>query len=119
LGYKKVLQLIPRKQRKTDTQLACTIARMISLSEFLLQGPIGTLVGTTAIATKHEDVAFVEDLGFGTCGVLVSPSIRCRASDCPRSAANLEEGFWIQHHYLTSFFGDPCELLASLKSRFL
>ncbi len=88
---------------------------MISLSEFLLQGPIGTLVGTTAIATKHEDVAFVEDLGFGTCCVLVSPSIRCRASDGPRSAPNLAEGFWIQHHYLTSFFGDPCEPVGCFK----
>ena len=48
----------------------------------LLQNPIGTLVGTTAIAAKCEDVSLSECLGIGTRGVLISPSIRCRASHC-------------------------------------
>src|SRR5271169_5389673 len=48
----------------------------------LLQNPIGTLVGTTAIAPKCEDVSLSENLRMGTCGVLISPSIRCRAPHC-------------------------------------
>jgi hypothetical protein len=68
-----------------------------ALSEFLLQGPISAFVGTTAIGTNFDDVPLVENLGFGTRCVLVSPGIRCRASDCPRSVANLAEGLWLQH----------------------
>ena len=52
----------------------------------LLQNPIGTLVGTTAIAAKCEDVSLSENLDMGTRGVLISPSIRCRASHCTINA---------------------------------
>ena len=52
----------------------------------LLQNPIGTLVGTTSIAAKCEDVSLSENLGMGTRGVLISPSIRCRASHCTINA---------------------------------
>ena len=38
----------------------------LHLSEFLLQGPISTFVGTTGIGTKYEDVPFAVNLGFGT-----------------------------------------------------
>jgi hypothetical protein len=48
----------------------------------LLQNPIGTLVGTTAIAAKCEDVSLSENLSMGTRGVLILPSIRCRAPHC-------------------------------------
>ena len=37
----------------------------------LLQNPIGTLVGTTAIAAKCEDVSLSENLGVGARGVLI------------------------------------------------
>ena len=40
---------------------------MISLGEFLFQGPISAFVRATAIGTKHEDVPFIENLGVGTC----------------------------------------------------
>jgi len=52
----------------------------------LLQNPIGTLVRATAIAAKCEDVSLSENLGMGTRGVLISPSIRCRASHCTINA---------------------------------
>jgi hypothetical protein len=39
----------------------------LALSEFLLQGPISTFVGTTGIGTKYEDVPFAENFGCGTC----------------------------------------------------
>jgi hypothetical protein len=48
----------------------------------LLQNPIGALVGTTTIAAKCEDVSLSENLAMGARGVLISPSIRCRASHC-------------------------------------
>jgi hypothetical protein len=48
----------------------------ISLSE-----PIGALVGTIVIGTKREDVPLIENFSIGTRLVLVSPSIRCGASD--------------------------------------
>src|SRR6476660_1526569 len=48
----------------------------------LLQNPISTLIGTTAIAAKREDVSLSESLVIGTRGVLISPSIRCKASHC-------------------------------------
>lgn len=48
----------------------------------LLQNPIGTLVGTTAIAAKCEDVSLNKNLGMGTRGVLISPSILGRAPHC-------------------------------------
>jgi predicted RNA-binding Zn-ribbon protein involved in translation (DUF1610 family) len=65
----------------------------LPLSEFL-QGPIGAFVGTTGTGTKFEDVPLVENLGFGTGCVLISPGIRCQTSDCPR---NLAGGFSNQH----------------------
>jgi hypothetical protein len=69
-----------------------------ALGEFFLQGrPISALVGTTAIRTSFDDVPLVENLDPGTRGVLVSPTIRCQASDCPRNVANIAVGFWIQH----------------------
>ena len=66
-----------------------------ALSELLLQCPISPFVGTVGIGAKDEDVCFAEDLDSGTCRVLISPSIRCQASDCPRRARG---EFWIQHH---------------------
>jgi hypothetical protein len=39
---------------------------MAWLVEFLLQGPIGAFVGTTAIGTDFEDVSLVEGLDSGT-----------------------------------------------------
>jgi hypothetical protein len=51
-----------------------------------LQNPIGTLVGTTAIAAKCEDVSLSDNLGMGARGVLISPSIQCRASHCTINA---------------------------------
>ena len=51
-----------------------------------MQNPVGTLVGTAAITAKCEDVSLSENLGVGTRGVLISPSIRCRASDCTINA---------------------------------
>jgi len=51
-----------------------------------LQNPIGTLVGTTAIAAKCEHVSLSDNLGMGARGVLISPSIQCRASHCTINA---------------------------------
>ena len=52
----------------------------------LLQNPIGTLVGTSAITAKCQDVSFTENLGMGARRVLISPSIQCRASHCTINA---------------------------------
>jgi hypothetical protein len=69
-----------------------------ALGEFFLQGPISAFVGTTGIGTSFEDIPFVENLDSATRGVLISPSIRCRASNCTRSAASIAlGGFWVQH----------------------
>jgi hypothetical protein len=53
-----------------------------SVAVILSQNPIGTLVGTTEIAAKCEDVSLGENLGMGARGVLISPGIQCRASHC-------------------------------------
>ena len=53
-----------------------------SVVVIFLQNPIGTFVGTTAIAAKYEDVSLSENLGMGARGVLISPGIQCRASHC-------------------------------------
>ena len=62
------------------------------LRGFLLQGPVSTFVGTTAIRASFEDAPHVENLGPATRSVLIKPSIQCRASDCPRGATILVEG---------------------------
>jgi hypothetical protein len=48
----------------------------------LLQNPVGTLVGTAAIAAKCEDISLGDDLGRVTRRVLISPGVRGGASDC-------------------------------------
>ncbi len=48
----------------------------------LLQNPVGTLVGTVVIAAKSEDRSLLDNLGRVTRRVLISPGIRCAASDC-------------------------------------
>ena len=48
----------------------------------LLQNPVGTLVGTVAIAAKSEDRFLLDNLGRVTRRVLISPGIWCGASDC-------------------------------------
>src|SRR6478672_744186 len=72
----------------------------------LLQNPIGTLVGTTAIAAKCEDVSLSESLGIGTRGVLIAPSIRCRASHCTITAD-------VCHKFSSWAAGAPRELRAA------
>jgi hypothetical protein len=57
-----------------------------SVAVIFLKNRIGTLVGTTAIAAKCEDVSLGENLGMGARGVLISPSIQCRASHCTINA---------------------------------
>ena len=47
-----------------------------------MQNPVGTFVGTATIAAKYEDISLVDDLGRVTSRVLISPGIRCGASDC-------------------------------------
>src|SRR5208282_1202076 len=67
---------------RTPSEKAARSCSKCNSRRDLLQNPIGTLVGTTAIAAKCEDVSLSENLSMGTCGVLISPSIRCRASHC-------------------------------------
>jgi hypothetical protein len=50
---------------------AASTAHLPPLGCDLLQNPIGTLVGTTAIAAKCEDLSLSENLGMGTRGVLI------------------------------------------------
>ena len=77
---------------------------------FLLQGPVSTFVGTTAIRANFEDAPHVENLVRATRSVLITPSNQCCASDCPRGATLLVEGFWF-HHY------QPLECLRSARKR--
>ena len=49
---------------------------------YLLQNPVGTLVGTTTIAAKPEDISLVDNLGRVTRRVLISTGIQRGASDC-------------------------------------
>jgi len=63
------------------SDLARCFGAELHLSQFFLQGPISAFVGTTGIGTKYEDVPFAENLGCGTCRVLVSPSTRGQAPD--------------------------------------
>jgi hypothetical protein len=63
----------------------CLTRRSLSSGDsrrHLLQNPVGTLVGTVAIATKSEDSSLLNNLGRVTRRVLISPGIRCGASDC-------------------------------------
>ena len=55
--------VLPFTQDRHDTPTLVPI----SLSEFLLQGPISAFVGTTAFGAKWEDAPFIESLGTGTC----------------------------------------------------
>ena len=66
----------------TKAERSCLHAFMRNSRRDLLQNPIRTLVGTAAIAAKDEDVSLSDNLGMGTRGVLISPSIGCRASHC-------------------------------------
>ena len=55
----------------------------------LSQNPVGTLVGTVAIAAKSEDRALLDNLGRVTRRVLISPGIRrgFQLHDKPRTLA--------------------------------
>ena len=70
--------LADSKVRRPPQKAARSCSKCNSCRD-LLQSPIGTLVGTTAIAAKCEDVPLSESLSMGTRGVLILSSIRCRA----------------------------------------
>jgi hypothetical protein len=55
--------------------LGCPVFSCALRRDFLFQSPISTLVGTTAIGAKRQDVSPIKCLGLGTCRMTVSTRI--------------------------------------------
>ena len=71
------LETVLRKVEKRDCRVSALQLTGISacLSDFLLQGPVSTFVGTTAIRANFEDAPHVENLGLAARCVLITPSL--------------------------------------------
>src|SRR6478752_3748660 len=78
-GERLLLETVLRKVEKGDCRVSALQLTGIRacLSDFLLQGPVSTFVGTTAIRANFEDAPHIENLGPATRSVLITPSIQC------------------------------------------